>query len=135
MSEIAVAKTFLRAAQRFGAQDRARIFDFVAKFYENPARPGTNLEVIKGARDPDIRSARVTQSIRAIVHRSDTASVLLYVDEHDAAYRWAVPRTLARHPVTRDVQIVADSEVVRTAIDAVPAAAKAAPLFAAHDDA
>src|SRR5262245_36358107 len=50
MSEIAVARSFLRAAQRFGAQDRARIFDFVAKFYENPARPGTNLEVIEGAR-------------------------------------------------------------------------------------
>jgi hypothetical protein len=134
MSEVAVARSFLRAAQRFGAQDRARIFDFLAKFYENPARPGTNLEVVKGARDAHMRSARVTQGIRAIVHRSDEASVLLYVDEHDKAYRWAQQRSLARNPVTRDFQIIAAGEVVRSAIDTVTPLPRSAPLFAAHED-
>jgi len=135
MNDVAVSRSFLRAAGRFGAQDRARIFDFVGKFYENPTRPGTNLEVVKGARDPEIRSARVTQSIRAIVHRSDEASVLLYVGEHDEAYRWAVQRTVTRHPVTRDVQIVAETEAVQSAIAAVEVPARLTPLFADHDDA
>jgi superfamily I DNA/RNA helicase len=135
MSEVAVARSFLQSARRFGAQDRARIFDFLDKFYENPARPGVNLEAVRGARDPNMRSARVTRGIRAIVHRTDQTSVLLYVDEHDKAYRWAEQRSLARHPVTRDFQIVAAGEVVRSAVDAVTPPARSAPLFAAHDDA
>src|SRR5438270_8441678 len=107
MSTVAVAKSFLRAARRFGTTDRGRILDFMDKFYENPTRPGTNLEPVQGARDPGMRSARVTQAIRAVIHLGDDSAVLLHVDGHDEAYRWAEKRTIGRHPVTQDLQIVA----------------------------
>jgi hypothetical protein len=135
MSQVAVARSFLQSAQRFGAQDRARIFDFMSKFYENPALPGTNLEAVRGARDPGMRSARVTRGIRAILHQSTGAFVLLYVADHDGAYRWAEQRSLARHPITHDFQIIATTEMVQSAIDTVAPPARAKPLFAAYEDA
>ncbi len=44
--------------------------------------------------------------IRIIVHRSDQAILLAYVDHHDAAYRWAERRKIERHPTTGAMQLV-----------------------------
>ncbi len=110
--ELALAKTFWESAGELAPDDRRRVFDFVNKFYANPDSPGISLERVKQARDPDIWSARVTQGLRAIVHKSGNRTLVLYAGQHDDAYDWAARRRLSAHPVTGAVQIIETAEAV-----------------------
>ena len=44
--------------------------------------------------------------IRLIVHRSQSSLLLVYVDHHDDAYKWAERRKIERHPTTGAMQLV-----------------------------
>ena len=70
MSEVLCARSFFESAERLDNQDRARVFDFMGKFHANPANPGISLERVNRARDPGMWSARITQSLRDIVHQN-----------------------------------------------------------------
>jgi len=120
--ELALAKTFWESARDLAPDDRRRVFDFVDKFYANPDSPGISLERVKQARDPDIWSARVTQGLRAIVHKTGNRALVLYAGQHDDAYDWAARRRLSAHPVTGAVQIVETTEEVERVL------AKSAPV-------
>jgi hypothetical protein len=98
--------------------------------------------MIRNASDPNMRSVRIDRDWRGIVFKPDAGNVymLLHVDHHDDAYRWATRRRLAINPVTGAVQIVIVSSIeeppadaVRTQTGAPDAPAPAAPapsLFA-----
>lgn len=132
-----MAKTFYDSAGRLDAADRARVFDFMSKYHANPAHPGISLERVKDARDPNIWSARISQGLRAVVHKEGGRSTLLYAGQHDDAYDWAARRRLVAHPVTGSLQIVEAVEEVERLLAAVEAIPDAEPLFppASHDDA
>jgi hypothetical protein len=51
-------------------------------------------------------SARITQGLRAIIHRAGSRNTLLYAGQHDEAYHWAQRRRLEHHPITGALQIV-----------------------------
>jgi hypothetical protein len=72
----------------------------------DPTRPGLSLHRIDAARDPNFWSARASQDIRLIIHRTEGALLLAYVDHHDAAYAWAERRRIEAHPKTGAIQIV-----------------------------
>ena len=94
----------------------------------NPAQPGHSLHRIAGARDHNFWSARVSQNIRIIVHRTDDGVTLCYVGHHDDAYRWAERRKLETHPTTGSAQLVELREVVQEiAVPVFVAAEHAAP--------
>jgi hypothetical protein len=123
---------FFAAIGRLVAREQAACVEFVAKFTDNPANPGLSLERIG-----TLWSARVTQELRTILYKEGDAWVLLHVDHHDAAYRWAERRQGSRHPVTGELQIV---EVVATQVTeppraSGPATAASPALLAPHDDA
>ena len=101
----------------------------------NPAQPGHSLHRITGARDPNFWSARVSQDIRIVVHRTDDGVTLCYVGHHDDAYRWAERRKLETHPTTGAAQLVELREVVQEIavpvfVEAEQAALPKPPLFA-----
>lgn len=112
MSDLLLAKTFYGSAARLSAVDRARVFDFIAKYHENPAHPSIHLERVTEARDPNMWSARITQGLRAILHKEAARSILLYAAQHDDAYGWAARRRVSTHPVTGALQIVETVEGV-----------------------
>lgn len=77
--------------------DRARS-DFLSmtnKVMADPTRTGLNLETLEGAADPSIRSIRLNQNHRAIGSLQGNTLILLYVGDHDDAYRWAKGRRVA----------------------------------------
>ena len=91
---------------------------------------GERLQLRKdpGGRDPHLRSIRIDGDWRGIVFvppRSDLY-ILLYVDHHDPAYRWAEHRKLTINPVTGAMQVVLLEEVEASA---APAAAAARPAL------
>ncbi|MCL6698283.1 AAA family ATPase [Sphingomonas sp. NSE70-1] len=70
---------------------------------------------LDGARDRNFWSARVSQDIRIIVHRTESSVMLAFVDHHDKAYAWAERRRIEEHPRTGAIQIVELQERIEAA--------------------
>ena len=71
-----------------------RVYEMVGKLSMDSTSKGLNIESITNARDPSMRSIRVDRSYRAIGYKKGRDLLLLHIDEHDKAYRWAVNRKL-----------------------------------------
>lgn len=110
MHRVTVAKSFLNSSKSLSVTERSSVLDFLTKFHADPSSPGLNLERVQSAIDPRIRSARVTQAVRAIVHKDGEHYTLLYVGRHDTAYDWAERRMLKENAVTGVLQIVESAE-------------------------
>lgn len=149
---VALSQEFLLRLGKLPSAVHARIVKWALKFQQDPMSPGINYETIKAARDPNLRSVRIDQDWRGIVFKPDRGDlyILLHVDHHDAAYRWAEHRKMAVNPVTGALQLVsleavealepeaaAEADVAgasaAAAGDASPEA-RAEPLFAAVTD-
>ena len=91
MVGVNVAKTFMKSASTLAGPDRARVFDFLNKFLNDPANPGLSTERVQGARDPNIWAARITGGLRTIYHHLGDAYTLLYAGQHDDGIRLGSP--------------------------------------------
>ncbi len=132
-------QTIAAAAARLGTEDARQVWDFLARFQENPAHLGHSLERVKRARSRDLWSARVTQSVRAILHKDGDTWLLMYVGPHDDAYRWAAQRRVERHAITGAVQVVVLPETAAESlreegVRAAPRADAQPPLFTRYPD-
>ena len=80
---------------------------FLTKFQTNPRSSAINLERIANAADEKLYSARIDQRYRAIIafQKSSNVYVLLYVGDHDDAYKWAETKKLDVNPNTRAIQL------------------------------
>lgn len=80
---------------------------FLTKFQTNPRSSGINLERIANAADEKLYSARIDQRYRAIIafQKSSNVYVLLYVGDHDDAYKWAETKRISVNPNTRAIQL------------------------------
>ena len=107
MKDVVVTHAFLKAADRFSLSDRGRILEFVRKMFENPLRSGIHVEPLHQTSSPDVRSARVSKSIRAILLEKDERYYLLHVDNHDEAYQWVKRRKVSWDGERKSIQIVA----------------------------
>ena len=92
-----------------------------------PGSQGNRFHRIDHARDKQFWSVRVSSDIRLIVHRSNNALLLCYVDHHDKAYAWAERRKLEAHPTTGAAQMVEIRERVQEVTIPVYTAAPAEP--------
>ena len=114
--KVALSQDFLLQLTKLPNAIHGKVLKWAVKFQADPTAAGINYESIKGARDKNLKSVRVDQDWRGIVFKPDSGDVyvLLYVDHHDNAYRWAENRKLAVNPVTGAVQLV----IVETAVQA-----------------
>lgn len=81
--------------------------EFQKKFRENSTSGSIHLESITQFRDSSLRSARVTGEYRAILGSlGQNNYMLLYVDKHDQAYRWAQNKRLVWNEHTQSCQII-----------------------------
>lgn len=116
--KVAISIEFLKAYSKIQSKsDQKEIRDFVDRFIQHPEAPGRNYETVQGARDPNIKSVRVDQDYRAIILRAQAgrANILLWIDHHDDAYRWAKRKKCIINARTGSIQIV------RTPIEVEPA--------------
>ena len=105
---VALSQDFLLKLGKLPSAVHARIVKWALKFQQDPMSSGINYEAIKAARDPNLRSIRIDQDWRGIVFKPDRGDlyILLHVDHHDDAYRWAERRKMSVNPVTGALQIV-----------------------------
>jgi len=106
--QIALANSFITALAGLDASSTKRTASFLDKLIREPDSSNMRPEIVHDAHDRSIRSLRVTNDLRAIVHVGGDQLLLLYVDEHDNAYRWARDRCLECHPVTGELRVVAE---------------------------
>ncbi len=109
---ILIADTLIASVRKLDSTDAKRIWDFLAKLFEDPSNPGISLERIVQAKDKNLWSGRITQSLRAIIHKESGIHTVLYAGNHNDAYDWAKTRKVERHIVTGALQIVESPELV-----------------------
>jgi UvrD/REP helicase N-terminal domain/UvrD-like helicase C-terminal domain len=112
--KVAIASDFLLAFSKIPRKQQAKVMDFVTKFRSNPGLTGINYEKIVNAKDPNMRSVRIDQSYRGIVLKPEKGNVyvLLWVDNHDKAYKWAENKSYRIHPETGSLQVIEIEEAV-----------------------
>jgi len=113
--KVAIASDFLLSFSKIPRKQQAKVMDFVTKFRSNPNLPGTNYEKIVNAKDQNMRSVRIDKSYRGIVLKPEKGNVyvLLWVDLHDKAYKWAENKVYTIHPETGSLQVIEIEEAVK----------------------
>ncbi len=106
--KVAISSDFLKSFSLLPQSQQKKVREFVEKFRANPASAAINYEKIHEASDPNLRSVRIDQAYRGIVLKPDAgnAYLLLWVDHHDEAYRWAQSRVFGINPETGSLQVV-----------------------------
>ena len=136
--KVALSQDFLLQLAKLPVNVQSKVMKWAIQFQSDPTSPGINYENIKGTRDSNLKSVRLDRDWRGIVFKPTRGDVyvLLYVDHHDPAYRWAENRKLAINPVTGAMQLVivesATQEVSSTDSSRAPAAAAATAIPAAQ---
>ncbi|NLX25971.1 MAG: ATP-dependent helicase [Lentisphaerae bacterium] len=134
--KVAISADFLKAFSRIPQAQQKKVREFVDQFQNNPASPGYNYETIHGCVDPNLRSARIDQTYRAIILKPESGNLymLLWVDKHDEAYAWASKRKLIIHPDTGGIQVIQIKELETPKTAALSAGEPMPGLFAAYRD-
>ena len=106
---VAISSDFFKAFSKLPRAPQSKVSEFVSKFQADPTSNAINLEKIKDALDPKMRSVRIDQKYRGIVLAPKTGTVfmLLWVDDHDDAYAWARRHRCNINPETGTIQIYA----------------------------
>ena len=125
-TNVALSQDFLSNLAKLPPAVHSKVLKWAIRFQADPTSSSINYEKIRSARDGNFRSVRIDQDWRGIVFRSpdENVFVLMYVDHHDAAYRWAESRKLEINPVTGAMQLVFFEETTEAEPDDKPVAAK-----------
>jgi len=93
-------------------QAQGKATKFIDLFKKNPTSTGLNYESIQNVRDANLRSVRLDQTYRVIVRKPESGNtyLLLWVDKHDEAYRWAQKHVCQINPATGALQIIDTEE-------------------------
>lgn len=137
--KVALASEFVSGVSKLPQAVQSRVWKWALKFQQDPTSKGINYENIKSARDPNLKSVRIDQDWRGIVFKPPAGDVyvLLHVDRHDAAYRWAEGRKLSVNPVTGALQLLNLEVVEQAAAQTLPTEvlAQDPAIFEAQTDA
>ncbi|TQM72136.1 UvrD-like helicase family protein [Actinomadura hallensis] len=143
MPQLAFAADFFDEYENLEKTVKQGVREAMAKFQkltaaELTADKGLHLEQLENARDPRIRTIRITQFWRGVVLAPDDGSgtyLLLKVLQHDKAIAWARKRVISVNKATRGLE-VRNVEAIEQLTPVFQEAADKAPalLFADYSD-
>jgi hypothetical protein len=116
-----------------------KVLDFQRKFREHSRAAAIHLEPISTFRDPNLRTARISDKYRAIIKvpQSGDDYHMLWIDNHDEAMAWAENKVFEWNESTQSAQLFTAApplaELPREAVAAPKSSASA--LYAAYTDA
>ncbi len=98
---------FLESYSNLPKQIQKKVLDFVQKFRHDYTTSAIHLEPIAAFKDPQLRTARIDQKYRAVLHVSENNEIshLLWVDNHDDAMRWGENKKLEWNFNTQTIQV------------------------------
>jgi DNA helicase IV len=117
--KVALAQDFLVNLANLSSAVQGKVLKWALRFQSDPTSSGINYEPIHGARDKNLKSVRIDQDWRGIVFKPPAGDVyvLMYVDRHDSAYKWAEGRRVAVNPTTGALQVFAVESIVEPALE------------------
>jgi superfamily I DNA/RNA helicase len=123
--KVALSQDFLLNLSKLPSGVQSRVMKWAIKFQSDPRSSGINYENIHAAADTNMKSVRIDGDWRGIVFKPDQGDVyvLLHVNKHDEAYRWAERRKLIINPVTGAMQMVQVADAVEMSPVSIPSAA------------
>lgn len=136
MMEFRISDTFSDSLARLTSQEQKAVKTTAFDLQLDPSAPGLSFHRIERAKDPNFWSVRVNADIRIILHKTASSILLVHVDHHDAAYKWAERRKIEQHPTTGAMQLVEvrelvqDVEIYRAPPETAPTIAPKPALFA-----
>ena len=106
-ARVALAAGYFPAYARLPRKAQRKADEFIRKFTTDPKQPSIHYEPLRGAADSQLRSVRIGDDYRAIIRAPEQGDifVLLWVDHHDEAYRWAQSKQVEVHPATGTMQV------------------------------
>ncbi len=106
--KVAISSDFFTALTKLPKTQMQKTVRLVEKFKQDPESPGLNYEKLGKGADQRVYSLRVDGTYRVILFKSprEDVYILLWVDHHDEAYRWAQRHRCMIHPETGSLQIV-----------------------------
>jgi mRNA-degrading endonuclease RelE of RelBE toxin-antitoxin system len=113
MMDFRIADTFTDSLGRLTAQEQKVAKTTAFDLQLDPTSNGLSFHKLDRAKDTNFWSVRVNSDIRIIVHRTAASILLVYVDHHDDAYKWAERRKIEQHPTTGAMQLVEVRELVQ----------------------
>lgn len=131
--ELILTNTFDRSLTKLTGEERKVVNQAVMQFRETPDAPGLRWHPLK-MRESRFFSISPNMDLRVIVLADGARRSMMYVDHHDAAYKWANGRTAEVHERTGSIQIVEFEEVVREQIVYVQREVELPPLFIEETD-
>jgi len=129
--QVAIFDEFLDAFSRIPRAQQKKVSKFLRRFREDPTSASIHYESISSFADPNLRTVRIDLAYRAIVLRPEQGNVyvLLWVDHHDEAMRWAENKKVAIHPETGAIQVISGVTTEAPAISPSPETEQAANLL------
>ncbi|MEV0699579.1 UvrD-helicase domain-containing protein [Saccharopolyspora sp. NPDC050389] len=111
MAKVVFAKEFQKNLKLEGSL-KSRAWDLLQKLSSDPDLTGLDLKIPQGARDPRVRTAKVTDNFRAVFFAAGTAEdqyyVLVAIRPHDEAYKYATRITIRLNPMNGIAEVLGD---------------------------
>ena len=106
-----LSETFFDAVFKLPKKTQDKVVTFQKKFRENPASPGIHLEPITQFKNSTMRTARVDDNYRVVIGVLDGNTYsLLYVADHEEAYRWGMSKRFVWNEHTQACQLISVEE-------------------------
>lgn len=106
-----LSETFFDAVFKLPKKTQDKVVAFQKKFRENPASPGIHLEPIAQFKNSSMRTARVDDNYRMVIGVLDGNTYsLLYVADHEEAYRWGMNKRFVWNEHTQACQLMSVEE-------------------------
>ena len=106
--KVSIGIEFLNAYSQIAHSEQKRVREFIEKFWENPRSSSINYEKIHDMKDKNVRTVRINDAYRAIVLNPESGNnfVLVWVDHHDEAMRWAKNKKFDVNKYTGAIEVI-----------------------------
>jgi len=106
-----LSETFFDAVFKLPKKIQDKVVSFQRKFRENHTSAGIHLEPITQFKNSTLRTARIDDNYRVIVGVLDGENYsLLYVGDHEDAYRWGINKRFVWNEHTQACQLITIEE-------------------------
>lgn len=107
MASVAFSEKYFESLLKLTPNEQSQANKAVMLFQQDRSHSGLNYEKLTAFRDSKLRSIRANQDVRIILAAAeqDDLYLMLYVDHHDSAYKWAEKRKVEINPNTGSIQV------------------------------
>ncbi len=129
--QVALSDTFFDCVWQLPRHIQNKVQAFLTRFRQNPTSLGQHRERIHGT--PNLYSVRIDLQYRGILAQGGKAVVLLHVDNHDAAYEWALRHHCEVNAGSGTLQIFETQTGIDSRTDAKPLPEEKGPIDELRD--